>query len=222
MPGAHPAGAEILRGPAHVIDGDTIDLGATRIRIHGIDAPERAERCAKANGADWACGLWAQYETERRYQGEVLECRDLGERTHGRVVAQCFHQGRDIALDLIAAGVVQACPRYALEHPHSLSYIDAEKEAAFAAAGIFAGPVNPRAGFCAERAAPSPAPFLPATSVQPREGDCVIKGNVSAGGRIYHVPGQRDYDRVNMNAPGKRWFCSEEEARAAGWRPARR
>jgi hypothetical protein len=25
-----------------------------------------------------------------------------------------------------------------------------------------------------------------------------------------------------VDAPGKRWFCSEEEAKAAGWRPAYR
>jgi len=208
----------MIAGPARVIDGDTIDVAGHRIRIHGIDAPERNATCLHTSGAGWSCGLWSHYEVERRYQGEWLECRDLGERTHGRVVAQCFHQGRDMALALIRDGVVQACPRYAAEHSHSQGYVDAEKEAAFAALGILAGPDLPRAPFCEEGLAEQ---FLPAT-VQTREGDCVIKGNVSANGRIYHVPGQLDYDRVNMNAPEKRWFCSESEAEAAGWRPVLR
>jgi len=50
---------------------------------------------------------------------------------------------------------------------------------------------------------------------------CAIKGNVSAKGeRIYHLPGSRHYARVAMNGPDERWFCSEPEAKAAGWRPA--
>lgn len=49
---------------------------------------------------------------------------------------------------------------------------------------------------------------------------CNIKGNVSTKGeRIYHVPGQEYYDEtVIQSSHGERWFCSEEEARAAGWR----
>lgn len=54
---------------------------------------------------------------------------------------------------------------------------------------------------------------------------CNIKGNVSinTGERIYHVPGQKFYDATRINSRyGERWFCSEEEARKAGWRKARR
>lgn len=52
-------------------------------------------------------------------------------------------------------------------------------------------------------------------------GDCNIKGNisVSSGERIYHVPGQEYYDRTRIDTgKGERYFCSEAEARAAGWR----
>lgn len=54
---------------------------------------------------------------------------------------------------------------------------------------------------------------------------CTIKGNISiaTGEKIYHLPGQ-DYYESTVISPryGERWFCSEEEARAAGWRRARR
>ena len=52
---------------------------------------------------------------------------------------------------------------------------------------------------------------------------CNIKGNVSTQGeRIYHVPGQKYYNDTRISAShGERWFCSEEEARAAGWRRSR-
>jgi hypothetical protein len=51
--------------------------------------------------------------------------------------------------------------------------------------------------------------------------DCRIKGNVSYSGgeRIYHVPGQHYYDETIIDwTRGERWFCSEADARAAGWR----
>lgn len=52
---------------------------------------------------------------------------------------------------------------------------------------------------------------------------CRIKGNVSinSGERIYHVPGQHYYDETVIRFEyGERYFCTEAEARAAGWRRA--
>jgi phosphomevalonate kinase len=62
-----------------------------------------------------------------------------------------------------------------------------------------------------------------ASAVSAQSGSCNIKGNVSTQGeRIYHVPGQKYYDDTRISAShGERWFCSEEEARAAGWRRSR-
>lgn len=60
--------------------------------------------------------------------------------------------------------------------------------------------------------------LLPAAS-------CKIKGNVSinSGERIYHVPGQEYYNATVIDRRyGERWFCSEQEAKQAGWRKARR
>jgi hypothetical protein len=52
---------------------------------------------------------------------------------------------------------------------------------------------------------------------------CPIKGNISRKGRrIYHVPGQRDYEKTKITVSKReRWFCSEAEAQAAGWKPAK-
>lgn len=59
---------------------------------------------------------------------------------------------------------------------------------------------------------------------QAYDSPCDIKGNVSinSGERIYHVPGQEYYLKTKISPQyGERWFCSEPEARAAGWRIAR-
>ncbi len=63
---------------------------------------------------------------------------------------------------------------------------------------------------------------MPVAPAQPASKPYLVKGNTNAkGARIYHVPGGRDYQRTNINeAKGERWFCSEQEARDAGWRRA--
>jgi hypothetical protein len=49
---------------------------------------------------------------------------------------------------------------------------------------------------------------------------CKIKGNInSKGDHIYHLPGSQSYDATKINRKGERWFCTEEDARNAGWRP---
>jgi hypothetical protein len=52
---------------------------------------------------------------------------------------------------------------------------------------------------------------------------CNIKGNISfSGEKIYHLPGQKYFSRTVINPlKGERWFCSEADARAAGWRRSR-
>ncbi|MCO6442030.1 MAG: hypothetical protein J5I81_13340 [Nitrococcus mobilis] len=43
--------AETLTGVASVVDGDTLETHGERIRLHGIDAPESAQRCRKPDGS---------------------------------------------------------------------------------------------------------------------------------------------------------------------------
>lgn len=55
--------------------------------------------------------------------------------------------------------------------------------------------------------------------------DCDIKGNISlrTGERIYHLPGQQYYEKTVIDpADGERWFCTEAEAQANGWRKSKR
>lgn len=69
--------------------------------------------------------------------------------------------------------------------------------------------------------------FENVTTLVPRETydpQCNVKGNISinSGEKIYHVPGQEYYDVTNISPEhGERWFCSEAEASAAGWRRAK-
>ncbi|OUC14857.1 MAG: hypothetical protein B0A82_11115 [Alkalinema sp. CACIAM 70d] len=69
--------------------------------------------------------------------------------------------------------------------------------------------------------------FTPSTSPPPitmlTKPGCVVKGNisVSTGRYLYHVPGMQNYNNTVINFQnGERWFCSEAEAKRAGWTKA--
>ena len=66
----------------------------------------------------------------------------------------------------------------------------------------------------------SPSPITSVT-----KPGCNIKGNISieTGNKVYHVPGAEDYDSTVIDSThGERWFCTESEAIANGWRKAPR
>ncbi|MDP5338638.1 MAG: hypothetical protein NWQ28_08705, partial [Nodularia sp. (in: cyanobacteria)] len=75
------------------------------------------------------------------------------------------------------------------------------------------------------KSSPSPSPSL-ITSIKKldKKSECNIKGNISkTGSKIYHLPGMKYYESTVINpASGERWFCTESEAIANGWRKSQR
>ncbi len=204
---ALPAQAEIT-GKIRVIDGDTLDVGQTRIRLHGIDAPETDQPCTTLTGQNWACGDWITRQVRDRFQGAAATCEPLDTDRYGRIVARCFVGQTDIGQTLVQEGWAFAYRKYSLDY-------DLDEKAAYVAdRGVH--------GFVTQ----SPARYR-LTRIKGRVADdpnCQIKGNISAKGiHIYHMPGQEFYDRTGISeAKGERWFCSEAQALASGWRPAKR
>ena len=99
-------------------------------------------------------------------------------------------------------------------HRYSDAYAAHETAARRAGVGVWSGTAQQPEAFRRGKAKPL---------ADAAEAGCAIKGNISDGGRIYHMPGQRDYAKVTIRpANGERWFCTEAEERAAGWRPAAR
>uniref|UniRef100_UPI001E4ABB8C thermonuclease family protein n=1 Tax=Microvirga roseola TaxID=2883126 RepID=UPI001E4ABB8C len=56
---AVPLSAEPIVGRASVVDGDILEIRGTRIRFHGVDAPESAQTCQSADGKTYRCGQQA-------------------------------------------------------------------------------------------------------------------------------------------------------------------
>lgn len=203
--------AETSSGAIRVIDGDTMDVGGTRIRLHGIDAPEASQTCQTDQGRSWNCGAWVSQEVRARYQGKTATCQAVDRDRYDRIVARCAVGGQDMGAALVTDGLAFAYRRY------SMDYDLIEKQAAAADRGIWAMQVQNPAAFRQQGQATPSAP-------QRAVSDCTIKGNISAKGeQIYHRPGQEHYDRTRINtAQGERWFCSGRDAEAAGWRASRR
>ena len=47
-------------GEAKIIDGDTIHINKKKIRLHGIDAPEKNQTCILET-KEWLCGKQSTY-----------------------------------------------------------------------------------------------------------------------------------------------------------------
>lgn len=203
---AGPVAAQSLSGPARVIDGDTLDIAGERIRLFGIDAPEAGQVCQDGAGRAWDCGGHATARLQALALGQV-RCELRDQDRYGRLVARCTAGGTDLAGALVAEGAAFAYERY------SRDYLGAEARARAAGRGIWSG-IAERPHLARARAGGDPGAAAAA-------GGCAIKGNISERGRIYHLPGTRAYAATRINeARGERWFCSQAEARAAGWRPA--
>ena len=195
-----------LAGPAAIVDGDTIDIGGHRLRLEGIDAPETAQSCGDGHGSTWACGRAASRALTALVANADVACDSRGNDKYGRMLAVCYSEGQDINAAMVKSGFAWAFVRY------SMAYVAEESAARAAHIGVWQGPSEAPWDFrhqgwqTAEVTAPN---------------GCAIKGNVSHNGQIYHMPWSPWYDKVAIDVNrGERWFCSEAEAQAAGWRPA--
>ena len=202
-----PVHAE-LSGRTSVIDGDSIEVAGQEIRLHGIDAPEFKQTCI-AGGQSWRCGRQATRALARKISGRKVVCAQRSRDHYGRVVAVCRRGREDINAWLVAQGWALAYRR------HSTAYVEEEAAARAARRGIWRGEFVPPWEW---RHKQSPE------VTEKKHTECRIKGNInSKGKRIYHVPGGNYYERTRIDVEkGERLFCSEAQARAAGWRRARR
>lgn len=90
-------------GVAIVNDGDTITLGAERIRMRGIDAPEYSQICRR-DGADYPCGKLARQSLVRLISGKPVSCTGWRRDRYGRLLGDCKSGGKDLNRAQVEAG----------------------------------------------------------------------------------------------------------------------
>lgn len=191
-----------------VIDGDTVEIeGGVRLRYIGIDTPETVDPRTPVQcfGAEAARRNRELVEGKRVMIEKDVSTRDK----YGRLLGYVYVNGTMVNELLVKEGYARASS-YPPDIKYQERFRNAERGAREAGTGLWSGcPPN----------ASSTALALP----QEREhGGCVIKGNISSGGKIFHVPGCGSYDKTVIDeSRGEHWFCSEEEAIATGWRRAK-
>jgi len=195
-------------GTAIVIDADTIIVAGERIRLEGIDAPELKQACRADDGARWPAGQKARAALVALINDRTVQCKSLGRDTYDRILATCFVGNLNINRALVTRGHAWAFVRY------SQTYVAEELAARKSGRGFWKRSCVPAWEFRKQR-------WLVGQTKAP-EG-CPIKGNISrSGARIYHMPWSPHYMRTKITAAkGERWFCDEDEAINAGWRPIR-
>lgn len=203
--GGKPAAAS-LQGRAEAVAGDVLRVGNATVRLAGIEAPESQQSCGPPNRRS-RCGAAARAALARLVDGRAVTCTTSGTDATGRPLAFCKRGNLDINAELVRQGHVFA------ETGLFASYASHEREARSAKAGVWAsGDVERPAEFRAK---------LWEEAKRRAPDGCPIKGRITGGARIYVLPWSPDYERGRIQkARGERWFCSEQEAVAAGWKPA--
>jgi endonuclease YncB( thermonuclease family) len=131
---APPAFADNLTGQASIIDGDTLEIHGTRIRLWGIDAPESNQLCRSDESLQYQCGAKAANELGTFIARRPVDCSPVSLDRYGRTVAVCSIDGVDLAEWLVRNGLALDWPQYSKG-----KYDKAQRDAEHAGRGIWAG-----------------------------------------------------------------------------------
>lgn len=192
-----------LTGRAFAVSGELLRIGGKLVKLTGIEAPEAKHPCLKENGRRWNCSATARSALERIVRGKSVSCLASSQNDDGLTLAACHIEDADVGGELVRGGYVFAADGF------FAAYSSAEDEARNSKLGIWQGEtVRPKewreqVWEEAKRAAPD---------------GCPIKGLARASNHVYAMPWSAGYDGAKVRTvKGDRWFCSEEEARAAGF-----
>ncbi|MCZ7857077.1 thermonuclease family protein [Agrobacterium salinitolerans] len=140
------ATAAELMGRASLVDGDTIEIGGQRIRLHGVDAPESAQICIRANGARYRCGKESALALDSFLAASrPTRCVEMDRDRYKRVVAECFRaDGANVNAWMVRNGHAVDWVRYS-KGRYSKEQAEAQREALGVWSGSFEMPCAYRA-----------------------------------------------------------------------------
>jgi endonuclease YncB( thermonuclease family) len=134
--GAAPGG---IQGRALVVDGDTLEVAGTRVRLAGIDAPELDQLCSTggdvraAGSTTYRCGEEAAAALAGRIAGDPVICEPQAAADPTVLVAVCELNGEDLGAWMVRDGWARAYPA------SGSAYAAMEKPAQSALVGIWRG-----------------------------------------------------------------------------------
>ncbi|WP_084305860.1 thermonuclease family protein [Bradyrhizobium sp. ARR65] len=123
-----------LIGEASIIDGDTIEVHGTRIRLWGIDAPETTQLCRGEDSELYRCGAKAANDLDALIGRRPVICVPMSLDQYGRTVAICSIDGVELGEWLVRNGDALDWPRYSKG-----KYDAAQRDAEHVGRGVWAG-----------------------------------------------------------------------------------
>lgn len=196
---------EVVAGYAVSLTGDSMRIDGKTVRMADIEAPELTQTCARPNASSWNCGQSALGALRRLTGRNTITCDVQKIDASGHRIGTCRAGDVDLAAEMVRNGHVFASggffPTYGSE----------QSEAQSAKAGLWSGTSRSPQDYRDER-------WKTASRDAPQ--GCPIKGRVVANGKVYILPWSRNYEKYRVrDGRGDKWFCSEDEARSAGWVP---
>lgn len=189
-----------------VVDGDTIELSdGRRVRYIGIDTPETKH----PNKGKQCFGVEASERNQALVTGKTVFLeKDVSETDrYGRLLRYIWLDGRLINELLVAEGYAVSSS-YPPDISRQQQFVIAERTARENKRGLW--------DYCQNTSSVSKQ-----NEESESENECLIKGNISSNGKLYHLPGCSSYQATVVDQKkGELWFCSEADAEAAGWKKA--
>ena len=119
--------ASEIYGLPIVTDGDTVKILGNRIRLHGIDAPEKKQKCVK-NKTEYNCGTLATEALTRKIGKNVIKC--LTQKTkdrYGRFIGICFVRQENLNKWMVRNGYAIAYRRYSKDYIYDEDFAKTNK-----------------------------------------------------------------------------------------------
>jgi endonuclease YncB( thermonuclease family) len=126
--------ADDFVGQASVVDGNTLEIHGTRIRLWGADASESSQLCRGEDSSQYRCGAEAANDLDSYIGWRPVNCAPLNLDQYGRTVATCSVSGTDLGEWLVRNGLALDWPRYSRGR-----YDGAQRDAERAGRGIWKG-----------------------------------------------------------------------------------
>lgn len=117
-----------LTGNPRVVDGDTIHIGKTKIRLHGIDAPEMKQTCKTAKGKEQLCGVLAKQNLERLVNGRDVTCKGDKRDRYKRLIAVCYVGSLNINEQMVVDGWALAYRKYSTDYVRAETFAKSRRE----------------------------------------------------------------------------------------------
>lgn len=127
------AAPRVIVGRASVVDGDGLEIGGTKIRLFGVDAPEIDQYCSRDDRTRWRCGHYASVELDRLVASRDVSCSVRAVDRYDRPVAVCRVGDLDVGEAQVRNGWAVAYRKF------SKDYVDEEDAAHAAKRGVWAG-----------------------------------------------------------------------------------